>query len=226
MIGAQGVSMVDEFIMRKHGDIKVTYPHPSLEDTLKPTYGVMVYQEQVMATAMTVANYSLGEGDLLRRAMGKKIAEEMAKQRSRFLEGSRENEISDKIANEIFDTMKSSRAYGFQQVPLCGLRAHFLPYRLSEGPLSGGIHGRAHEYGNEQHRKDHHVRQRLPRHGHHGQAARTSTRARRASRYWTATSCSPWPPSRTWVKRPSTRSVVVREADGPVQEYFSTSASV
>ncbi|BCS89403.1 DNA polymerase III subunit alpha [Pseudodesulfovibrio sediminis] len=115
MIGAHGVSMVDEFIMRKHGDIEVTYPHESLTDTLKPTYGVMVYQEQVMATAMTVANYSLGEGDLLRRAMGKKIAEEMAKQRSRFLEGSRENKIPDKIANEIFDTMEKFAAYGFNK---------------------------------------------------------------------------------------------------------------
>ena len=115
MIGANGVSMVDEFIMRKHGDIKVTYPHPSLEDTLKPTYGVMVYQEQVMATAMVIANYSLGEGDLLRRAMGKKIAEEMAKQRSRFLEGARENKIPDKTANEIFDTMEKFAAYGFNK---------------------------------------------------------------------------------------------------------------
>ena len=115
MIGSHGVSMVDEFIMRKHGEIEVTYPHESLTDTLKPTYGVMVYQEQVMATAMTIANYSLGEGDLLRRAMGKKIAEEMAKQRSRFLEGARENKIPDKTANEIFDTMEKFAAYGFNK---------------------------------------------------------------------------------------------------------------
>jgi DNA polymerase-3 subunit alpha len=115
MIGSHGVSMVDEFIMRKHGEIEVTYPHPSLEETLKPTYGVMVYQEQVMATAMVIANYSLGEGDLLRRAMGKKIAEEMAKQRSRFLEGSRENKINDAVANEIFDTMEKFAAYGFNK---------------------------------------------------------------------------------------------------------------
>jgi DNA polymerase-3 subunit alpha len=115
MIGSHGVSMVDEFIMRKHGEIAVTYPHPSLEETLKPTYGVMVYQEQVMATAMVIANYSLGEGDLLRRAMGKKIAEEMAKQRSRFLEGARENEIDDAVANDIFDTMEKFAAYGFNK---------------------------------------------------------------------------------------------------------------
>ncbi len=115
MIGSNGVSMVDEFIMRKHGEIEVSYPHQLLEDTLKSTYGVMVYQEQVMATAMVIANYSLGEGDLLRRAMGKKIAEEMAKQRSRFLEGSRENNIDDKVANEIFDTMEKFAAYGFNK---------------------------------------------------------------------------------------------------------------
>ena len=115
MIGSLGVSMVDEFIMRKHGEVEVTYPHPSMETTLKSTYGIMVYQEQVMATAMIVANYSLGEGDLLRRAMGKKIAEEMAKQRARFLEGSRENKIDDGIANSIFDTMEKFAAYGFNK---------------------------------------------------------------------------------------------------------------
>jgi DNA polymerase-3 subunit alpha len=113
--GPLGMGMVDEFIKRKHGEVAVSYPHPSLEDTLKPTYGVMVYQEQVMATAMIIANYSLGEGDLLRRAMGKKIAEEMAKQRARFLEGSRENKIDEAVANHIFDTMEKFAAYGFNK---------------------------------------------------------------------------------------------------------------
>ncbi|MFH1913534.1 MAG: DNA polymerase III subunit alpha [Pseudomonadota bacterium] len=113
--GPLGMGMVDEFIKRKHGEVAVSYPHPSLEDTLKPTYGVMVYQEQVMATAMIIANYSLGEGDLLRRAMGKKIAEEMAKQRARFLEGSRENKIDKTVADLIFDTMEKFAAYGFNK---------------------------------------------------------------------------------------------------------------
>jgi len=113
--GPLNSGMVDEFIKRKHGEIEVTYPHPSLEDTLKPTYGVMVYQEQVMATAMVIARYSLGEGDLLRRAMGKKIESEMAKQRKRFLEGARENSIPDKTANEIFDLMEKFAAYGFNK---------------------------------------------------------------------------------------------------------------
>lgn len=113
--GPLGMGMVEEFIKRKHGEVEVSYPHPSLEETLESTYGVMVYQEQVMATAMIVANYSLGEGDLLRRAMGKKIAEEMAKHRQRFLEGARENKIDDKTANNIFDIMEKFAAYGFNK---------------------------------------------------------------------------------------------------------------
>ncbi|MDY0307514.1 MAG: DNA polymerase III subunit alpha [Desulfovibrio aminophilus] len=113
--GPLGSGMVDEFIKRKHGEVEVTYPHPSLESVLKPTYGVIVYQEQVMSTARVIANYSLGAADLLRRAMGKKNAEEMAKQRKRFLEGSRENGIADKTANEIFDLMEKFAEYGFNK---------------------------------------------------------------------------------------------------------------
>jgi DNA polymerase-3 subunit alpha len=113
--GPLGSGMVDEFIKRKHGEIEVSYLHPRLEESLKSTYGVIVYQEQVMAAAMTIANYSLGEGDLLRRAMGKKIAEEMAKHRVRFLEGARENNIDEKTANAIFDLMEQFAAYGFNK---------------------------------------------------------------------------------------------------------------
>lgn len=113
--GPLGSGMVDEFIKRKHGEIPVTYPHPSLEKTLAPTYGVIVYQEQVMATAMVIANFSLGEGDLLRRAMGKKKAEEMAQQRKRFLEGAAKNNISESTANDIFDLMEKFAEYGFNK---------------------------------------------------------------------------------------------------------------
>ena len=113
--GPLGSGMVDEFIKRKHGEIEVSYLWPTLEPSLAPTYGVIVYQEQVMGAAMTIANYSLGEGDLLRRAMGKKIPEEMAKHRVRFLEGARENEIPEKIANDIFDLMEQFAAYGFNK---------------------------------------------------------------------------------------------------------------
>lgn len=113
--GPLGSGMVDEFIDRKHGRVPVSYPHPSLEETLQPTYGVIVYQEQVMSTARVIGNYSLGEGDLLRRAMGKKIAEEMAAQRERFLLGARENQIPDATANEIFDLMEKFAEYGFNK---------------------------------------------------------------------------------------------------------------
>ena len=79
--------MVDDFIDRKHGRKKVEYPHPSLEPILKDTYGVIVYQEQVMQIAQVLAGYSLGERDLLRRAMGKKKPEEMAKQQAALRRG-------------------------------------------------------------------------------------------------------------------------------------------
>ncbi len=113
--GPLNSGMVDEFIKRKHGEIPVTYPLPSLEETLKPTYGVIVYQEQVMKIAQVVANYTLGGADLLRRAMGKKIAEAMAEERVKFVAGAKENDIAEKKANEIFDLMEQFAAYGFNK---------------------------------------------------------------------------------------------------------------
>jgi DNA polymerase-3 subunit alpha len=113
--GPLGSGMVDEFIKRKNGQVPVEYPHPLLTETLRPTYGVIVYQEQVMKTAQVLANYSLGEGDLLRRAMGKKKAEEMAKQRARFLSGAAENQVPEKLANDIFDLMEKFAEYGFNK---------------------------------------------------------------------------------------------------------------
>ena len=113
--GPLGAGMVQEFIDRKHGAVEVKYPHPDLEPVLKPTYGVIVYQEQVMQIAQVLSGYSLGEGDLLRRAMGKKIAEEMAKQRSRFLEGTGKKGIPAQQANDIFDLMEKFADYGFNK---------------------------------------------------------------------------------------------------------------
>lgn len=113
--GPLGSGMVDDFIDRKHGRKKVSYPLPQLEDILKDTYGVIVYQEQVMKIASELANYSLGEADLLRRAMGKKKAEEMAKQRERFLAGAHENKIDAKKAEGIFDLMAKFAEYGFNK---------------------------------------------------------------------------------------------------------------
>ena len=107
--------MVDVFINRKHGRERVSYTHPLLETLLKDTYGVIVYQEQVMQIAQVLAGYSLGRADLLRRAMGKKKAEEMAKERGGFVEGCAKNAVPERVANEIFDLMEKFAEYGFNK---------------------------------------------------------------------------------------------------------------
>ncbi len=107
--------MIDDFIERKWGRRKVEYMLPQLEGILKETLGVIVYQEQVMQIANVVASYSLGEADLLRRAMGKKNAEEMAKQRERFMSGAAEQGIKKDTAGELFDQMEKFAGYGFNK---------------------------------------------------------------------------------------------------------------
>jgi DNA polymerase-3 subunit alpha len=109
--------MVDDFIDRKHGKIDgpIDYLHPSLEKVLKPTYGVILYQEQVMQIAQVLAGYTLGGADLLRRAMGKKKPEEMAKQRSIFLTGAVERGVPQEQAAYIFDLMEKFAGYGFNK---------------------------------------------------------------------------------------------------------------
>lgn len=107
--------MVDDFIDRKHGRAKVVYPHPSLAPILQPTYGVILYQEQVMQIAQVMAGYSLGGADILRRAMGKKKPEEMAKQRVIFVTGSKEKGTDEKTANYVFDLMEKFAGYGFNK---------------------------------------------------------------------------------------------------------------
>jgi DNA polymerase-3 subunit alpha len=113
--GPMGSGMVDDFIERKHGRRKVTYELPQLEPILRDTYGVIVYQEQVMQMARTLAGYTLGGADLLRRAMGKKDAKEMAKQKGLFLEGAVANGINSKKAVAIFDLMAKFADYGFNK---------------------------------------------------------------------------------------------------------------
>ncbi len=113
--GPLNSGMVDEFCKRKHGEVEVTYPLPELEQCLKDTYGVIVYQEQVMQIAQITAQYTLGGADLLRRAMGKKKPEEMAKQRGIFLDGSGKRGVSEEKANEIFDLMEKFAEYGFNK---------------------------------------------------------------------------------------------------------------
>lgn len=112
--------MVDDFINRKHGRAKVAYPHPdfeheSLKDILEPTYGVIVYQEQVMQIAQVLAGYTLGGADMLRRAMGKKKPEEMAKQRDTFREGAVGQGVDPDLAMKIFDLVEKFAGYGFNK---------------------------------------------------------------------------------------------------------------
>jgi DNA polymerase-3 subunit alpha len=107
--------MVDVFINRKHGRERVSYPHPQVAGLLKDTYGVIVYQEQVMQIAQVLGGYSLGRADLLRRAMGKKQTEVMAQERSGFLEGCVKNGVDPKVASDIFDLMEKFAEYGFNK---------------------------------------------------------------------------------------------------------------
>ncbi len=109
------MAMIDDFIKRRHGQTKVVYDHPSLEPILSGTYGVMVYQEQVMQIASALAGYSLGEADILRKAMGKKKADVMAAQMQKFLEGCAAHGVNEKKAKKIWDHMEQFAGYGFNK---------------------------------------------------------------------------------------------------------------
>lgn len=114
---------IPKYLACKHGEENISYLHPMLQPILEPTYGVMVYQEQVMQIAQTLGGYTLGAADLLRRAMGKKIKKEMDAQRELFVEGAKKNNINNKIANQIFDLMAKFAGYGFN-------KSHSAPYAL------------------------------------------------------------------------------------------------
>ena len=109
------MDLIPSFVARKHGREPVEYPHPLVADMLSETYGIMVYQEQVMQTAQILGGYSLGGADLLRRAMGKKKAEEMAEHRQIFRKGAAQNGINEAKADEIFDLMEKFAGYGFNK---------------------------------------------------------------------------------------------------------------
>ncbi|MDP2599523.1 MAG: DNA polymerase III subunit alpha [Deltaproteobacteria bacterium] len=121
--GPLGSGMVDDFINRKHGKTPIKYELPQLKEILEDSYGVILYQEQVMQIASRLANFTLGDADLLRRAMGKKIADEMAQQREKFLLGATANKIPFAKAEKIFDLMAKFAEYGFN-------RSHSAAYAL------------------------------------------------------------------------------------------------
>jgi DNA polymerase-3 subunit alpha len=110
------MELIPEFIKRRHGEVKIEYEHPLLEPIARETYGILIYQEQVMRAAQVLAGYTLGGADLLRRAMGKKKVEEMQKQRETFVKGCHEkNNISRAKANQIFDLLEKFAGYGFNK---------------------------------------------------------------------------------------------------------------
>jgi DNA polymerase-3 subunit alpha len=129
--------MIDDFINRKHGKTKVAYELPQLKDILEETYGVILYQEQVMQIANCLASFSLGEADILRRAMGKKKKEEMAAQRAKFLAGCAKNKIPEKKAERIFDLMEEFAGYGFNKSHSCAyaLLAYQTAYLKTHYPV-------------------------------------------------------------------------------------------
>ncbi|MFA5093363.1 MAG: DNA polymerase III subunit alpha [Candidatus Omnitrophota bacterium] len=113
--GPIGSGMLDDFMKRKHGTIATKYEHPKLEPILKETYGIMVYQEQIMQIASTLAGFSLAQADILRKAMGKKIPEVMEKERKNFINGCIKNEIRESTASKIFDLIEYFSGYGFNK---------------------------------------------------------------------------------------------------------------
>jgi len=141
------MDLIPDFVRRKHGE-KFDYPHPAVESVLRETYGIMVYQEQVMQMAQIVGGYSLGGADLLRRAMGKKKAEEMAEQREIFVDGALRNGTSKEQAGNLFDLMEKFAGYGFNKSHAAAyamvayqtayLKAHY-PAAFMAATLSGDL---------------------------------------------------------------------------------------
>jgi DNA polymerase-3 subunit alpha len=126
--GPLNSGMLDDFIARKHGRQKIVYPHPKLSQILEETYGVIVYQEQVMQIAQVLAGFTLGAADLLRRAMGKKKFDVMAAQRAIFAEGARaHNDVDPRNAGEIFDLMEKFAEYGFNKSHSAAYAVRALP---------------------------------------------------------------------------------------------------
>jgi len=128
---------IDDFIRRKHGQVRVSYPHPGVEPILRDTYGIVVYQEQVMQIAAALAGFSLGQADLLRRAMGKKKKEAMAEVRAPFIEGCAHNGIDAKKAGEIFDLVQPFAGYAFNRSHAAGyaLLAYQTAYLKAHYPI-------------------------------------------------------------------------------------------
>ena len=140
--------MAEEYIKRKHGKEKIKYLHPLLEPVLKDTHGVIVYQEQVMQIAQVLGAYSMGDADILRRAMGKKDPEEMAAQRERFVEGAQRKKIDRAEGRRDLRSDGDLCPIWFQQISFGCLCIGFLSDGLSKNSLSSRVYGRADDFRN------------------------------------------------------------------------------
>ena len=142
--GPMGSGMLDDFIKRKRGEQKISYPHPKLEGVLKATYGIILYQEQVMQIASVIAGFSMAQADDLRKAMGKKIASEMKKTRSFFIEGcAKTSQMPEAQANQLFDLIDFFAGYGFNRSHSAAYALITLPHGVFKGQLSGGVYDSA-----------------------------------------------------------------------------------
>ncbi len=170
--GPMGSGMVDMFIERKHGREPVAYPHPVLEPILEETHGVIVYQEQVMRIANLLAGFSLTEADNLRKAMGKKKPELLAKFRQKFVDGCEAKGLARDKAEEIWAQLEHFAGYGFNKCHTAAYARHHVPDRLPQGALPARVHGRPSHLRDGGDGQGHGVRRRGPAHGHRGAAAR------------------------------------------------------
>ena len=163
--------MVDDFIARKQGKTEVKYELPALAPILSDTYGVIAYQEQVMRIAAVLAGFSMGQSDVLRKAMGKKDPKVMAKQREAFMQGALANGVNEKKAKKIFDLMEFFAGYGFNKShsTTYALLAYQTAYLKANYPLA--LHGRAADHRGGEHREAGDVSRRVPRSRHPDSAA-------------------------------------------------------
>ena len=187
--------MVDDFIKRKQGKVPISYEVPELKEILEETYGVIVYQEQVMRIATKLASFSLADADILRRAMGKKNIDEMAMQKEKFIDGAQEHKTPVKKAEKLFELMAKFAEYGFNKshstayaliaFQTAYLKAHY-PVEFMAALLSS-------EMGNSDK-----ILRYLGNAGRRRSKSfpRTSTKATRILRWWEKRSASGWPQSR------------------------------
>ena len=158
----------NEYADRKNGRKPVTYPHDDLREVLEPTYGLMIYQEQLMRVAQRLAGYSLEEADNLRKATGKKIRALIAKERTKFVEGCVANGHTEAFGNELLRHDRAVRRLLVQQVALVRLRLRHVPDRVAQGELPARVLRRAAHVGQDQQGPDRRLPQRVPPDGHRG----------------------------------------------------------